>query len=74
MAAEHRWISIDDAARKLGTTGLNVLMHIKRGQLLGREESGGWLVEESSLEQCCRSGKKVHPVSGGCTGCSGGCS
>lgn len=74
MAAEQSWISLDDAAKKLGTTGLNVLMHIKRGQLVGREEAGGWVVEEDSLEKCCRSGEKAHLASGGCAGCSGGCS
>jgi hypothetical protein len=31
------------------TTPLNVLMHIKRGLLVGREQEGGWLVDPESL-------------------------
>jgi hypothetical protein len=33
----------------LGTTPLNVLMHIKHGWLLGKENDSGWQVGSASL-------------------------
>lgn len=75
-----KWISTAHAAEKLGSTPLNVLMHIKRGLLLGVERDGGWLVESASLEalilkrkdgkvpDVCRSGCARH--AGGCGSCA----
>lgn len=53
MKSEHRksteWLSLVSAAEQLGSTPLNVLMHIKRGLLAGREGAAGWLVDADSL-------------------------
>jgi hypothetical protein len=43
------WTPVADVAQRLGTTPLNVLMHIKRGLLVGVEQEGGWLVDPESL-------------------------
>ena len=43
------WMPITEAARLLGSTPLNVLMHIKRSLLVGRESEDGWLVDPVSL-------------------------
>jgi hypothetical protein len=48
------WVSIDQAAEKLGTTSLNVLMHIKRGLLLGEDQDGFWQVDIHSLTELLR--------------------
>lgn len=44
-----RWLPLVRAAELLGGTPLNVLMHVRRGLLVGVEEDGGWLVEPGSL-------------------------
>ena len=38
-------------AQTLGTTELNVLMHIKRGLLDGSETDAGWMVSLASFER-----------------------
>lgn len=43
------WMPLDEAAELLGTTPLNVLMHVKRGLLAGVEQENGWLVDPMSL-------------------------
>jgi hypothetical protein len=43
-------LDIDKVAMKLGTTPLNVLLYIKRGELNGEENKGNWYVESQSLE------------------------
>jgi hypothetical protein len=43
------WTPVAEAAQIMGTTPLNVLMHIKRGLLVGIEEEGGWLIDPESL-------------------------
>lgn len=43
------WLPLVSAAEQLGSTPLNVLMHIKRGLLVGREGAAGWLVDADSL-------------------------
>ena len=47
-------VPIAMAARTMGTTPLNVLMHIKRGFLLGEERDGEWLVGAASLAELVR--------------------
>ncbi|PLX90608.1 MAG: hypothetical protein C0619_09120 [Desulfuromonas sp.] len=42
---------MEDAAQRLNTTPLNVLMHIKRGLLKGQECDGSWFVLSDSLER-----------------------
>ncbi|MEZ4600079.1 MAG: hypothetical protein R2940_09880 [Syntrophotaleaceae bacterium] len=49
-SAENRdSIPVEEVAKTLGTTPLNVLLFIKRGQLKGREEEGQWLVDRDSF-------------------------
>ena len=43
------WLPVADVAPMIQTTPLNVLMHIKRGLLIGVEQEGGWLVDPESL-------------------------
>lgn len=45
---EH-WFSLAQASEVLGSTPLNVLMHIKRGLLTGLERNGDWQVDPDSL-------------------------
>lgn len=47
-------VTVAAAARRLGTTPLNVLMHIKRGELAGEERADGWRVDAASLDALCR--------------------
>jgi hypothetical protein len=76
---EMKMLSIDDTAQLMGTTPLNVLMHIKRHLLEGIEVNGTWMVESQSLEillaktggikgdAVCASGcTKKHACSMGC--------
>ncbi len=74
------WLSLEEAAQKLGSTPLNVLMHIKRGLLVGADPEGSWVVDPASLEellskredgevpQVCKSG--CGKKAGGCGSCS----
>jgi hypothetical protein len=48
------WIPLARAAEELGSTPLNVLMHIKRGLLTGAEQNGAWWVEADSLAMLVR--------------------
>ncbi|WP_155890790.1 hypothetical protein [Desulfuromonas sp. TF] len=50
MMQRKEMIGIEEAARQLGSTSLNTLMHIKRGLLKGIEADGAWLVDRRSLE------------------------
>ena len=43
-------ISLDEAAARLESTPLNVLMHIKRDLLTGEEIDGSWFIDVASLE------------------------
>ena len=70
------WIPTAQAAEKLGTTPLNILMHIKRGLLFGVENDGVWLVESASLEALIRkreAGNMAVVCQSGCTKHAGGC-
>jgi hypothetical protein len=71
--------TIEETAKILQTTHLNVLMHIKRGLLTGVEEESGWMIEQHSLDELlaktggvkatdvCTSGcAKKHACGGGC--------
>lgn len=42
-------MSIDEVAQALGTTPVNVLLFIKRGLLVGREDENGWLIDGESF-------------------------
>jgi hypothetical protein len=69
-------VSLAVAAARMKTTPLNVLMHVKRGLLVGEEQDGVWSVTEASLEQfIAAGGRHKHPVcaakSCSCTGSCG---
>lgn len=70
-------LPIPVVAKKMNTTPLNVLMHIKRGLLQGVEEEGVWLVDYKSLEALLAvSGGKAEVCASGCAkkhACSAGC-
>ncbi len=80
MNEQTQMMPIAEAARRLQTTPLNVLMHIKRGLLKGGEENGTWLVDCASLEglQARTGGGKLNDVcASACAkkhACGGGCS
>lgn len=63
-------IPVEEVAKELGTTALNVMMHIKRELLEGREIDGSWYVTGESLENYRRDGEP-RP---GSTLCSRSCS
>ncbi len=73
-------VSLEETARILQKTPLNILMHIKRGLLRGVEEDGQWQVEKTSLDALMAKtgGGKGHDVcASGCApkhACGGGCS
>jgi hypothetical protein len=73
-------LSVNDVALDLGTTPLNVLLYIKRGQLAGQEIDGKWYVEAASLEALksettgvgsapCKPACGHGSHGGGCGGC-----
>jgi len=70
-------ISLDEAARRLHTTPLNILMHLKRGLLTGVEEEDLWMVDVASLSalQARTGGEKAPDVcASGCGKKHAGCS
>jgi hypothetical protein len=68
------YLPMDEASRELKTTGLRILMLIKRGVMRGRQLEGEWFVEKGSMN-CFRSHEADGAKPGGCKGnCgSGGC-
>ncbi len=46
---ETQAVPASEAAKALGTTPLNILLYVKRGQLKGWEVEGTWYVELDSL-------------------------
>jgi len=73
------WLSLDEAAAELGSTRLNVLMHIKRGLLPAQEVDGEWRIDmtdwknyldsaerKQNTEVCAKKTCRAH----GCGGCS----
>ena len=77
---EKKYLTLEDTARLLSTTPLNILMHVKRGLLAGIEENGCWMIDGQSLEEMLKTtggGKDAGVCASGCAGkhaCSGGCS
>ena len=69
------WLSLEEAAGQLGNTPLNVLMHLKRGLLVGAVVEGTWLIAPDSLAallQKRREGEMPVVCQSGC-GKTGGC-
>lgn len=77
---KNQTISLAQAAETLKTTPLNVLMHIKRGLLVGTEEDGSWAIDQESLDALVAKtggGKADDVCASGCAkkhACSAGCS
>jgi len=73
------WVPLPEAAEVLGTTPLNVLMHVKRGLLAGVEQESGWLVDPESLANLLKrrqAGAVPSVCASGCakkTATCGGC-
>ncbi|PLX73635.1 MAG: hypothetical protein C0614_12830 [Desulfuromonas sp.] len=72
------YLPISAAAQELHSTELNVLMHIKRGLLQGKECDGGWWVERVSLDALLMEtggGKAGNVCASGCAkkGACGSC-
>jgi hypothetical protein len=80
MNEQRERLPISVVAKKMNTTPLNVLMHIKRGMLDGVEEDGIWMIDGQSLEALTAKtgGSKAEDVcASGCNkkhACGGGCS
>ncbi|MFO7983474.1 MAG: hypothetical protein R6V08_08495 [Desulfuromonadales bacterium] len=72
MAVNEEWISLADAAQKLGTTSLNVLMRVRRGQLVGTEMDGEWVIDAASLDDSHRQAEPAIDASP-CSGCRSDC-
>jgi len=80
MTKNPDYVSLDDAAKTLGVTPLNILMHVKNGLLAGKEEADGWLIAVDSLSKAkalreagsrpTLCSKSCHKPSGGCA-CGG---
>ena len=72
-------INISEVARILNTTPLNILMHVKRGLLVGHEDEEGWKIEGQSLSAFLENhggSKSVDVCASGCAkkhACGGGC-
>ena len=74
------FLPLETVAQQLGTTPLNVLMHIKRRLLVAEDRDGQWYVDPASLaalrldkggvdKSLCRS---QCAASGGCKSCGDG--
>jgi len=59
-------VPVEEVAKELGTTPLNVMMHIKRKLLEAREIEGQWFVTAESLENYRRDGE-ARPGSALCS-------
>ncbi len=76
MKTQTDMVSLEDAAKRLQTTPLNVLMHLKRGLLAGVEEDGLWQIDVTSLAALLEKtggGKAANVCASGCSkkhGCS----
>lgn len=79
VTLNEQMLPITEAARLLHSTPLNVLMHIKKGLLVGVETNCGWEVSRESLETLLArtgGGKASNVCASGCGGkhgCGGGC-
>jgi hypothetical protein len=80
QTSETPLLSVEEAAQNLGITPLNVLIHVKRGRLRGREIDRRWHIETDSLEAFRREIEEQTGPSaratcrtacqrGGCDGC-----
>ncbi len=61
--SNQEWLSVTEAAEAMKTTSINVMMHIKRGILMGEEKNGVWQVLASSLATYLNQTKGSAPAS-----------
>jgi len=66
-------ITLEEAAERLQSTPLNVLMHIKRDLLAGVEIDGSWFVDLASLEAFLVSRRDSPPENLCQSGCTHKC-
>lgn len=69
-------VTIEEAARELGTTHLRVLMLLKHRVLSGSQVAGAWYVERTSLDTLKEDGLPGMEPAGcraSCTASSCGC-
>ena len=62
MTEKTTLLPLDQVARQMGTTELNVLMHIKRNKLKAEEQNGKWFVHEASLNAFLASPERAETV------------
>lgn len=68
------FVTVEAAARELGTTPTRVLMMLRSNGLAGREGGEGWLVSLPSLA-CAKAHGTDRRVAAGCAAyCPSGCS
>lgn len=67
------FVSTEEAARMLGTTGMRVLMMLKKRELEGRLVDDTWYVATASLQLCGKPKASDVVRPGGCGGCATGC-
>ena len=63
-------VPLEEAARRLQTTPLNILMHIKRGLLRGEEKDDLWEIDAASLaalQEKTGGGKAADVCASGCS-------
>lgn len=65
VAGTDEMVMIEDAAEELATTGLRLLMLLREGTLVGREENGAWMISRDSLERLKQAGIST-PTQKGC--------
>lgn len=74
IPATAEFLPLAAAAQRLGTTPLNVLMHIKRQLLLAEERDGQWYVDPASLQALQASqGERAKSLCRSQCAASGGC-
>jgi hypothetical protein len=77
MSFQGSMIPISEAASHMGTTEMNILVHINRGLLAGEESDEGWFINfDSMVALMNKSGcsKTDVVIKSSCASCSGSCS
>jgi excisionase family DNA binding protein len=73
IGAEREFISVDEAARELGTTPTRILTLLRSKELAGVESGEGWRVSRPSVS-CAKAHGIDRKRSSGCaTGCRSSC-
>jgi hypothetical protein len=67
------FITVDEAARVLGTTPTRVLVMLRAQELAGREADGGWVVSRPSVSCALAHGTDRKEASGCASYCASKC-